>query len=266
MSDFEGVADTLYIPLSARIYVSKRFPNYFFDEKSLELESKIPNDIITKNSSEYTMMASVARYYNFDEMITNYINSHGKCNIINLGAGLETAYFRIDRKNAVFYEMDLPEVINLRKELLGENDGEILIPGDLFDLKWTKDIDTTLPSLITVSGVFQYFHENEILKFINDLKKEFVDVELIFDATSKGGLKFTNRYVKKTGNDSALMYFYVNNCKEFASKSNTILIEERTFYPKTLKMLSKELSFMTKLFMKIADSRKNAIILHLKLK
>lgn len=154
MSDFEGVADTLYIPLSARIYVSKRFPNYFFDEKSLELESKIPNDTITKNSSEYTMMASVARYYNFDEMITNYINSHGKCNIINLGAGLETAYFRIERKNAVFYEMDLPEVINLRKELLGENEGEILIAGDLFDLKWTKDIDTTLPSLITVSGVF----------------------------------------------------------------------------------------------------------------
>ena len=52
MSDFEGVADTLYIPLSARIYVSKRFPNYFFDEKSLELESKIPNDTITKNSSD----------------------------------------------------------------------------------------------------------------------------------------------------------------------------------------------------------------------
>ena len=53
MSDFEGVADTLYIPLSARIYVSKRFPSYFFDEKSLELESKIPYDTITKNSSEY---------------------------------------------------------------------------------------------------------------------------------------------------------------------------------------------------------------------
>jgi len=265
MSDFEGVSDTLYIPLSARIYVSKRFPQYFYDEKSLELESKIPNTTITDNSSEYTMMASVARYYNFDEMISNYIESHGKCNIINLGAGLETAYFRIDRKNSIFYEMDLPEVIELRKELLGENNGETLIAGDLFDLKWTKEIDTTLPSLITVSGVFQYFHENQILKFIKGLKNEFEDAEIIFDATSKGGLKFTNRYVKKTGNTSALMYFYLNDCEEFASKSGTELIEERTFYPETLKMLSKELSFMTKLFMKIADSRKNAIILHLKL-
>ena len=39
--DFDGVADTLYIPLAARVYVSKRFPEYFFDPKSLELEAAI---------------------------------------------------------------------------------------------------------------------------------------------------------------------------------------------------------------------------------
>ena len=41
-STFEGVADTLYIPLAARIYVSRRFSEYFRDPKSLELESTIP--------------------------------------------------------------------------------------------------------------------------------------------------------------------------------------------------------------------------------
>lgn len=29
MSKFEGVTDTLYIPLTARIYVSEHFPEYF---------------------------------------------------------------------------------------------------------------------------------------------------------------------------------------------------------------------------------------------
>ena len=32
MSDFEGVRDRLYILLSARIYVSKIFPDYFHDK------------------------------------------------------------------------------------------------------------------------------------------------------------------------------------------------------------------------------------------
>ena len=50
--DFDGVADTLYIPLAARVYVSKRFPEYFFDPKSLELEAAIPGDSIQKGSNE----------------------------------------------------------------------------------------------------------------------------------------------------------------------------------------------------------------------
>lgn len=42
----EGVAGTLYIPLTARVCVSKRSPEYFFDPKSLELEGSIPGESI----------------------------------------------------------------------------------------------------------------------------------------------------------------------------------------------------------------------------
>ena len=76
---FEGVADTLYIPLTARVYVSKRFPEYFSDPKSLELEPAIPSDSIQKGSNEYTMIASAARYHNLDEMARSYIAAHSCC-------------------------------------------------------------------------------------------------------------------------------------------------------------------------------------------
>ena len=46
MGKFEGVADTLYIPLTARIYVSKHFPGYFYDEKALSLEKEMPYEEI----------------------------------------------------------------------------------------------------------------------------------------------------------------------------------------------------------------------------
>ncbi len=51
-----GVPDTLFIPLMARIYISKRFPEYFYDEKAQSLESIIPKNIITEKSSEYAMI------------------------------------------------------------------------------------------------------------------------------------------------------------------------------------------------------------------
>ena len=53
----QGVADTLYIPLTARIYVSRRFPDFFCDRKSLELESALPGDSIGRRANEYAHLA-----------------------------------------------------------------------------------------------------------------------------------------------------------------------------------------------------------------
>lgn len=166
MSDYEGVEDTLFIPLTARVNISKMFPEYFHDKKALELENLVKYNRIGKKSSQYTMMASVARSYNLDQMAQEYIDKHDKCNIVNLGVGLETSYFRINRKNSHYFEVD---------------------------------------------------------------------------------------------------YFYIENPKEFAKKAECQLIECRGFYKDALEMLSKKLSLYTKISMKIADKRNNAMILHLKL-
>ena len=51
MEKFDGVANTLFVPLVARINISKSFPEYFYDPKSLELEPLLPNDA-NKGASE----------------------------------------------------------------------------------------------------------------------------------------------------------------------------------------------------------------------
>ena len=265
MGDYEGVEDTLFIPLTARVNISKKFPEYFYDEKALEMESLISGKQIEKKSSEYSMIASVARYYNLDEMAQNFIDKYGQCNIVNLGVGLETSYYRIDRKNALFFEVDLPEVIELREKYLKVQENEKFVKGDLFKLGWCDELNTTLPTLLIVSGVFQYFHEEDILNFINGVRNRFSNVELIFDATNKFGIRYTNFYVKRTGNSSAMMYFYVEDAEEFAKKAKSRLIEARPFYTDARKILNGKVGLYTKISMKIADRQKNAIIIHLKI-
>ena len=268
MDAFNGVADTMLIPMAARIYVSKRFPEYFYDEVALSLEEKISKEVLSKiwqSSSEYAMLASVSRYYNFDEIITNFISKHEKCNIINLGAGLETVAFRMPKGQVIFYEIDLPEVIEKRKNILGVKENEHLIGMDFFTLQWMEKLDKSLPSLFIVSGVFQYFHEEKIIQFLSNLKKEFSNAELIFDATNEVGLKYANKYVKKTGNAQAEMYFYVNDGSAFVKKCNMTLIEQRSFYKTARKMLKRKLKFFTRIAMKVCDDGGRTIILHLKL-
>lgn len=77
----QGIPDTTYIPLVARIYVSRRFPEYFHDEKALSLEPAIPTEAIRANSSEYECIASAARSHVIDGMVAAFLGRHPNGNV-----------------------------------------------------------------------------------------------------------------------------------------------------------------------------------------
>ncbi len=257
------IRNTLYIPLTARIQVSKKFPDFFYDEISLGLENEIPNRTIEENSSEYAYMASVCRYKVTDDIVRKFIDRNGRCNIINLGAGLETMYYRLADGRASFYEVDLPEVIELRKELLPAGARETLIGQDMFDMGWTAGIDTSLPTMITALGVFQYFEKERLINLINDLKAVFTDAELVFDAMNGNAIKYANKYVKKTGNMEAYMPFYIDDSRAFARETGLVFREERKFFTDARKNLGRRLKLYTRIAMKVVDDgSRRGYILH----
>ena len=188
-------------------------------------------------------------------MIKAFVEQHEKCNIVNVGCGLETSYFRIKPapEKAVFYEMDLPEVIEARRRVLGESKNEILIPGDMFDFAWAEDIDKNLPTLVTVIGVFQYFAEEKVIGFLKRLKEVFPGVEVIFDAMTGKAIKYANDYIKKTGNNDAELHFSADNGKSVAEKCGMKLVEERPFFGAARKQLKRKLKLYTRIAMKVVD-------------
>ncbi|MBR7087297.1 MAG: class I SAM-dependent methyltransferase [Prevotella sp.] len=265
--NLQGVADTLYIPLVARISVSKQFPDYFYDAKELSLEPTIPEkwQHIMEASKEYENMAAVARYFNLDNMARQFMAQHEQCNIVNLGAGLDTGFHRLSATNAIFYEVDLPDVIEIRRRVLGEQTGEVLIGCDMFDLSWTTRIDCSLPTLLMASGVFQYFKHERLQTFIDDLKKAFPQGELAFDATTQIGIKVANSYVRRLGKRDAYMPFYINSSRAFARKTQTKLLASHPFFTDTRRILGKWLKATTRFLMFWGDLLKMSKILHLQL-
>ena len=220
---------------------------------------------MTKGSSEYALLASVARYYSTDAMERDFVRRNGRSAIVHLGAGLETAYLRLSDLDAHFYDMDLPEVIGLRRELLPPSDKEALIAGDLFDMKWADEVDKSLPVMILVLGVFQYFHEEKILDVIGRMKEAFPGAELVFDATTTDGLRYAAKYVKKTGNQSAAMYFAVDDAHAFCEKTGTEYLECRPFFTDARVMLRKRIGLYTRIAMKVVDRDFRAKLIRLRL-
>lgn len=258
-----GVEDTLYIPLAARIYATEHFPDFFYDEKALSLKKHIPTDSIDSNTTEYFYMASVCRQWTIDKKIVRFLSLHKQCNVVFLGAGLETAYHRIHNTRANFYQVDLPNVIDVRKRALGKGENESLIAGDMFALDWIKELDISLPTLIVVSGVYQYFKQQQVVGMIQKMKSMIPTGELIFDATNSSGLRLANKYVRKTGNKNAQMYFFIDEPREFARSTGTELLDVEGFFAGALRHC-KGLKLMTKIYMYFADKLHRTMVFHFK--
>lgn len=150
---FEGVPDTLFIPLWARIEASKRFPELLFDQRALALEPALAGRALAGTTSEFNLLSSAVRAHVMDAMAEDFIAAHGPSTLIVLGCGLDTASSRIDGRGSVFFELDLPDVIAYRRQVLGEDPDEHLIARDLFDLAWTDAVPHDKPILIYAAGV-----------------------------------------------------------------------------------------------------------------
>ncbi len=202
-----AVQDTLYIPLVGRIYATKYHPAFFYDEQSLKLETAIPQSKRQFNKAQYYYLAGATRYFLLDNEVRAFIKKYPQANIVNLGAGLDTLAYRVNVTTARFYELDLPDVIAMRQRLLPEMANDTCVTASFLDLQWMEQINTDLPTLFVAGGLFHYFTHEVVQSFLRDSLNNIPQLAIVFDAVDKVGLKFANRFVKKTGNDNAEMYF-----------------------------------------------------------
>ncbi len=62
--------------------------------------------------------SSALRSVNFDRIANAYIVAHPGCTVINLACGFDTRYWRIDHAHCTYIELDLPQMVALKREIL----------------------------------------------------------------------------------------------------------------------------------------------------
>ena len=221
MSKLGVVEDTLFVPMLGRIYASEHCPQILYDKKALELKNKLPLDLIKQNKqNQYTLLASASRSANMDRFIRSFLERRPDGVIVQLGCGLETTYYRCDNGRTRWYAVDLPHVIDYRRELLPELERETYLAGDAFSEDWIRQVRTEFPDapiLVTAGGLFHYFEENKVVALLRTMG-QFGNMQ--------------KKYMKQVGHADAQMFFYVDSAKELAAKigGNAKVIAEEPYY------------------------------------
>ncbi len=184
----EGVQKTLLIPLWARAKESQKTNPVLVDCRAANILQTLRFDSqpMDKSLGEYYQLVWAIRAKLLDEEIKAFLARHPNATVVNLGAGLDTSFERIDNGAVQWYDLDLPDVIELRTRFIPETARSKCISKSVFDLSWFADVgDTTDGILFTACGVLPYFSEKEVRQLFINLANHFPTSEIVFDSASK---------------------------------------------------------------------------------
>ena len=230
--DLGQVQKTLLIPLFGRAMEYEKEHPLIKDRFAYKTVQKLDYDFGTafKQLPMPIIINSAIRAYHLDTALKKFINNFPEATVVNLGAGLDTTFQRVDNGRIFWYDLDLPDSIELRRKLIPEGERNRLIAKSVFDRSWFTDIKIRRSKVFFMAaGVLVYLKEEEIKRLFLDLIQEFPGSEIIFEIYSKMFLRLRNRALNNRGQKSELlvrMEWGVNSGKAIAKWSERIIVDD----------------------------------------
>ena len=190
-----SVQETLVIPLYGRKMCSELYPSLYRDETAIRLLDAIDYDfsLLEKKSASlmqrFGFLEAAMRQNDLTFEVRDYLRTHPRAAVVNLGCGLDDTGRRCDNGSCRIYNLDLPDVIAVRRELLPPGEREELIPCDLNDTAWFDRIDAADGAVFFAAGVFYYFLKEQVHALVRSMADAFPGSVLVFDAANEKAVR-----------------------------------------------------------------------------
>lgn len=183
LSDLSQVSETLIIPLAVKAKETTGSVSLFADQKSVEILDTINTEGIIIDGGAISTHGILARTQVIDHVVNDLLVEKPNSIIINLGAGLDTRMSRLDNGLLRWYDLDLEEVIALRKYFFSENERVKFIAKSVMDFSWMDEI-TISPDdnvIIIAEGLLMYLLEKDVQQIFLRLSARFPKAHMLFD-------------------------------------------------------------------------------------
>lgn len=246
------ISETLLIPLYARAQETLSKNSIINDQKAVEITEKLNKIFATSKSPLHQRLVKgkIRRTANkkltaflslrtkkFDKYCLDFLKHNPNRTIVELGCGLSSRFSRIDNGTVVWYDLDLPEVIEIRKQFFQETTRNQMIASSVLDYRWMDKLPTN-NMLFIAEGLFMYLHEEEVKSLVLEMQKKFPRCELVceVDNTFVINTLKKKRWKKKFQRDHHLgpevtLHFGIQDGKELESWGQDItFLDEWTVF------------------------------------
>lgn len=165
------VQETALIPLAVRAMETENRAR-IQDEKAVEIINALGIDA-AQYDKFFSHEGVVARTILLDRSVRSAIKKYPDAVCINLGCGLDNRFSRVDNGKVIWYDIDLPDSIMVRKKVYEERERVHMVAGSVLEEQWTADIPKDKKVIIIAEGLLMYFSKEKVTELLRIITTAF---------------------------------------------------------------------------------------------
>ena len=229
----ENVSETLLIPLYMRAKESKEENPIIVDKTSESILSMVDYDFSKFFTDVRCQLCISFRTRYFDDAVRKFVARYDDAVVVLIACGLDPRVERIAlSKEYQVYELDFPDVINLRRQFLPESSNNKYITGDITNDGWIKAIKAEHPNghfLFILEGIAMYLTEEQVKRFFKNIDDNFDHAEIHVERMNKYLSKRTH-LLESVNNTNATFSWGCDDPKEIEKWSSSFKLKNEYYY------------------------------------
>ncbi len=189
-----AVSETLFLPIYSLSMESRRPDPILLDEGAVELTRRLDEAFAGSSVRLFRRLAAgqlpaallttmSMRIRRYDRYARDFLERKPNGIVVSMGCGLDERRRRVDNGSVRWYDLDLPEVIGLRRRFLSETERMRFIASSVLDFDWL-DLLPDAPGedfLFIAEGLFMYLPPEGARSLVTTLAARFPGAELVVE-------------------------------------------------------------------------------------
>ncbi len=226
------VNKTLYIPLYGKSFVSRK-DIILHDAKAEEIWAKEGFELKGKSKSKWLAYNMAMRARVFDDCTDQMLKNNPDAIVLHIGCGLDGRCLRVKQPYSCWYDCDLPDVLEVRRQYYQESSSYHMMELDATDIKKINELPEGNTVIVVLEGISMYLTNDQLKALIAALRQKYLYVHVLLDVYTQFGARASEK--KNPINDVGVTKVYgVDDIDAICEGTGVMKTAEHSFTPKHL--------------------------------
>ncbi len=245
--------ETLLMPLWSRAQEARHPEPILVDRKAVEIVDSLDYDFDKFRHASVDPVGYCSRAAIFDMLVQEFLQEHPAATVVEIGAGLDTRFDRIDNGQVQWFDLDLPEAMSVRRRFFEQTPRRRFLATSVLAVEWFQQVQeaSSSPAMFVSEGVFYFFAEQQLRELFGRLADHFPGSRIVFDSQSPLFLWYSNR--RHPLQDSRLQWS-IANVRQIETWDRRFVVEKSVgfgdspYYDKHFRRFGSLFRFMRRLW------------------